>query len=694
MSDTTYSTNLALTLLGLSPDDVWGGTTNNNLGTLIEQAISGYAVQNFTDADITLVMSPGVSATARNMYIECTGTNTATRSLIVPPNEKLYFVYNNTSGVSNATASQATISNDSGTGIGNILTIGGTITGIFVAGQTISGTGIISGTKIVNQISGTPGEAGTYTVDIAQNTIATSTASYIAPNSSNTPTLTVGGSVTGTFAQGQDVVGPGVTTGTTIVGYQTGAGGVGTYTVDIAQGPTAASTSNLITGTSMVVTGPVSGTLTAGQVVSGPGITVGTTIQPGSYTGGADTYTISPTQDPATSSLASLSGGVLTIGGTVSGTFAVGQQINDTFGILSGVDITSLGSGLGGLGTYIASGTQTLPTATTWSISTTSLTVSSTTGTFGIGQVLSGTGIIDGTTIIAGTSSPYTIDTSQTIVSGMGTLTISAYPVSVTSYAITANTPVAITSAPVSITGSLPGGGYGIFVTADNATGVLVDRGSKKVVVYDGTLVVEALTGLANTTNSSASNILGGVANEIVYQTGTNQTGFITSPTTPNQFLQWTGSQFVWSVGSGGGGTTSNSLTFNSSGSGLASPVAFNGSAAQTISYNTLGAIGLSSFTGTNASKTTNGWQKLPGGIILQWGYQGITNSTFTFPTPFPTKCLNFIASNSNTQGAGVDNAFGYPTGATSPQTQFFLATKGSYGPITSYPCYWFAIGY
>ena len=47
--------------------------------------------------------------------------------------------------------------------------------------------------------------------------------------------------------------------------------------------------------------------------------------------------------------------------------------------------------------------------------------------------------------------------------------------------------------------------------------------------------------------------------------------------------------------------STANSVTFNSSGSGASSPTSFNGSVAQTISYNTIGAPGIS---GTNATGT------------------------------------------------------------------------------------------
>jgi hypothetical protein len=43
-------------------------------------------------------MTNGASATARNMFIELTGTGGASTNLIVPANKKLYFIYNNSTG--------------------------------------------------------------------------------------------------------------------------------------------------------------------------------------------------------------------------------------------------------------------------------------------------------------------------------------------------------------------------------------------------------------------------------------------------------------------------------------------------------------------------------------------------------------------------------------------------------------------
>jgi hypothetical protein len=105
----TYSPNLALELIGAGEQaGNWGSTTNTNLGTLLEQAISGYTSQAINGTDVTLAMTQGASATARNMFLVLSGSGGA--NLIVPTNTKLYFIYN--------TASTAiTVKTSAGTGI-------------------------------------------------------------------------------------------------------------------------------------------------------------------------------------------------------------------------------------------------------------------------------------------------------------------------------------------------------------------------------------------------------------------------------------------------------------------------------------------------------------------------------------------------------------------------------------------------
>jgi len=96
----TYSPNLKIELMG-NGDQAgnWGSTTNTNLGTLIEQAISGYVTQAVATGTDTIITIPdGASGVARNMYLELTGTGGASTNLVVPSNKKLYFIYNNASG--------------------------------------------------------------------------------------------------------------------------------------------------------------------------------------------------------------------------------------------------------------------------------------------------------------------------------------------------------------------------------------------------------------------------------------------------------------------------------------------------------------------------------------------------------------------------------------------------------------------
>jgi len=53
--------------------------------------------------------------------------------------------------------------------------------------------------------------------------------------------------------------------------------------------------------------------------------------------------------------------------------------------------------------------------------------------------------------------------------------------------------------------------------------------------------------GLA-TSATTATNVAGGAANQIVYNTGAGATSFLTAPTVANTFLEWSGSAFQWSV--------------------------------------------------------------------------------------------------------------------------------------------------
>ena len=60
------------------------------------------------------------------------------------------------------------------------------------------------------------------------------------------------------------------------------------------------------------------------------------------------------------------------------------------------------------------------------------------------------------------------------------------------------------------------------------------------------TFATTAGTATSATTATTASNFAGGAANEIVYQTGSGTTSFVTAPSTSNTYLYWNGTSFAW----------------------------------------------------------------------------------------------------------------------------------------------------
>jgi hypothetical protein len=192
----TYSTNLELELPGTGDQaGQWGVTANRDMGTLIEQAIAGYVVQQFnTDSDVTLdilsgadgggnttpgtIYSPGTTASpvsGRNAYIECTGTITANKNLIVPTNKKIYYVYNNTTGgfsivVKTSAGTGITVTNGSkvillcnGTNVIEAVSYsvgGGTGPGSFT---TLTASGAVSGVGFNNLFASPPAAIGSTT---------------------------------------------------------------------------------------------------------------------------------------------------------------------------------------------------------------------------------------------------------------------------------------------------------------------------------------------------------------------------------------------------------------------------------------------------------------------------------------------------------------------------------------------------
>ena len=220
----TYSPSLKLELIGNGDQSgTWGTTTNNNLGTLLEQAITG--VQNITmsNADYTLTNYNGVTDEARNAVLVVDGTNSAVRQIIIPANqEKLYVIRNATSGgyaITIGAATGATISIPNGvtaqvyydgtdcfssqTGSAGNFTVNGTLTatgltdtGNMSVGGNLAVTGTTTFTGIPSGPTAAPNTNTTQLATTAFVTAATGTLGTMSTQNANAVAIT-GGTING-----------------------------------------------------------------------------------------------------------------------------------------------------------------------------------------------------------------------------------------------------------------------------------------------------------------------------------------------------------------------------------------------------------------------------------------------------------------------------------------------------------------
>ena len=92
----TYSSNLRLELIASGQQaNTWGNTTNTNLGTLLEQAVTGITDVDISSGDVTLTALNGAYDQARSAILSVTGSSGATRTIYTPANvSKVYIVDN------------------------------------------------------------------------------------------------------------------------------------------------------------------------------------------------------------------------------------------------------------------------------------------------------------------------------------------------------------------------------------------------------------------------------------------------------------------------------------------------------------------------------------------------------------------------------------------------------------------------
>ena len=411
----TYSESLKLELIGDGDQSgTWGSTTNRNLGTLLEQAITGVKVITMINANYVLTNFNGVSDESRNAVLVVQGTNSAIRQVVAPLEQKLYIVYNNTSG-------------------GYAITIGASSGAVISIPSGVTAQVYCDGT---NFYSSQTGSAGNFTVNgnftaLGNETLtgnmsvggslqtAAGLGSYLAGSFTggiSGTTLTVSAVGSGQLFVGQTISGTGITSGTTITAFGTGTGGVGTYTVSVAPStnPTGSITITGAAGTTALTPASTDNTVKIAttayvQTAIAGNLTITGTIQ------------MWPTNSAPTGYL--LCNGTAISRTTYAALFAV---VGSTFGSGDGSTTFNLPNYVnrmpfGANAATTASVTGAINDGST--LAGTTLTVSSvSSGTLAVGQVITGTGITANTRIIAlgtgtGGAGTYTVNISQLVAS-------------------------------------------------------------------------------------------------------------------------------------------------------------------------------------------------------------------------------------------------------------------------------------
>lgn len=95
----TYTTRIGLEKQGDGENpNSWGDILNQNVIDLLDTAIAGYEIVSVSSVAVSLTSNNGAPDTARSFGLRFEGTLTTDVTVTIPQKEKIYFVYNNTSG--------------------------------------------------------------------------------------------------------------------------------------------------------------------------------------------------------------------------------------------------------------------------------------------------------------------------------------------------------------------------------------------------------------------------------------------------------------------------------------------------------------------------------------------------------------------------------------------------------------------
>lgn len=181
----TYSSSLRLIIQQDGTNQgTWGGYTNTNIASLIEQAITGVgAITVSGSSDHTLTVTNGASDEARNAVLNVTGTLTGAINVICPTAAKTYIVKNGTTG-----GYAVTLKTSAGTGVS--VPNGSTMQLYCDGTDVVNSISYINGTS-TNATNLTGGSAGSIPYQTSAGTtsqLAAGTNGYVLTMSGGLPT--------------------------------------------------------------------------------------------------------------------------------------------------------------------------------------------------------------------------------------------------------------------------------------------------------------------------------------------------------------------------------------------------------------------------------------------------------------------------------------------------------------------------
>jgi hypothetical protein len=182
----TYSPSLKIELIGNGEQSgTWGQTTNNNMGTLIEQSIAGVEPITLT-GNKTLTSFNGLSDEARNAVLVFGGSLASPANVIAPSAQKTYIITNNAGAnvtVKTASGNGVVIGNGlssliycDGTDFYTAVNVNNVIGDLSVSGNATIAGFVTTGANLTfaNTVTGTTGNltftANSGIVDMSPNT--------------------------------------------------------------------------------------------------------------------------------------------------------------------------------------------------------------------------------------------------------------------------------------------------------------------------------------------------------------------------------------------------------------------------------------------------------------------------------------------------------------------------------------------